>query len=329
MQILLKCTLPWTGPEFMAIFNGVVDVAKTVNPHITAVDPAFSPGLTAVRHLGLKYVILSPNTIKDFAMPFQPLGEALWRYPCIGAPFQYPIPWRQVPLNILLIFFALLVSMMDPHRMRTQRYVREHTNPPAELTTLNDLSLGPPSRGVNILVANRLALEFPLKVLPSHIIPVGPIIRPVPTLEEVDPEMCSWLRKGPTVYVNLGTHVAMSEASAVEMAWALRRVIDAWRRQEKTEKGLAELQILWKLSVNSGSNEDVACQGKQVRNSIWSVLGQEIEDGHVRIVEWIEAEPVAVLAEEAIVCAVHHGGANSFLETVRYVAHLLCPDSLH
>lgn len=316
MQILLKCTLPWTGPEFMEIFNGVVDVVQRVNPHITAVDPAFSPGLTALRHLGRKYVILSPNTIKDFAMPFQPLGEALWKYPCIGAPFQYPIPWRQVPLNVLLIFFALLVSMLDPHQSKIQRYVGEHTNPPAKLTTLNGLSLGPPSRGVKILVANRLALEFPLKVLPPHVIPVGPIIRPVPKLEEVDPEMCSWLRRGPTVYVNLGTHVAMSEGSALEMAWALRSAINAWRERERTDKDLGTLQVLWKLSLELGCDGNLPKE-QHVQQSIRSVLGQEIEDGHVRIVKWIEAEPIAVLAEKTIVCAVHHGGANSFLETIR------------
>jgi len=36
----------------------------------------------------------------------------------------------------------------------------------------------------------------------------------------------------------------------------------------------------------------------------------------VRVVEWVEAEPSAVLETGAVGCAVHHGGANSFLESV-------------
>jgi hypothetical protein len=46
-------------------------------------------------------------------------------------------------------------------------------------------------------------------------------------------------------------------------------------------------------------------------------LGDDIASGRVRIVDWFEAEPMAVLESGTVVCAVHHGGANSFLETVR------------
>jgi hypothetical protein len=53
------------------------------------------------------------------------------------------------------------------------------------------------------------------------------------------------------------------------------------------------------------------------KSRIYRILGRDVESGVVRIVRWIEAEPTAVLAEEKVVCAVHHGGANSFLETAR------------
>jgi len=81
MMLLLKITLPWTGPEFVQIMFSVIDIVHKVQPDIIAVDPAFSPALTALRHIKAKFIVLSPNTIKDFAMPHQPNGEPLWKYP--------------------------------------------------------------------------------------------------------------------------------------------------------------------------------------------------------------------------------------------------------
>ncbi|OIW32609.1 UDP-Glycosyltransferase/glycogen phosphorylase [Coniochaeta ligniaria NRRL 30616] len=310
MQVLLRVTLPWTGPEFMEIFHSVAEIIRRVNPHITAVDPAFAPALTAVRHLGVHYLILSPNTIKDFAMPFQPNLEALWRYPCVGSAFAFPIPVRWVPLNLLLVLLALLAGAWDGHRRRLGEFVRVHGGG-ARLTSLNELSLGPPDGGVKVLVANRLALEFPLKVLPRHVVPCGPIIRPARGVGEVDGEMAGWLRGGPTVYVNLGTHVMMSEESAVEMATALRILLDHARGARWRGRGMEGLRVLWKLAVE-GEGEG---EGERGESRVYRILGRDVESGAVRIVRWIEAEPTAVLEEENVVCAVHHGGANSFLET--------------
>ncbi|KAB5540331.1 hypothetical protein GE09DRAFT_1205720 [Coniochaeta sp. 2T2.1] len=312
MQVLLRVTLPWTGPEFMDIFDSVVDILRQVNPHVVAVDPAFAPALTAVRHLGVRYVVLSPNTIKDFAVPFQPNLEALWRYPCVGSAFPFPIPWRYVPLNVLLVVLALLAVLFDGHRRRLGEYVRLHSSScggggGATLTTLSELSMGPPDSGVKVLVANRLALEFPLKVLPRHVVPCGPIVRPARGVAEVDPELAAWVRGGKTVYVNLGTHVRMSKGSAVEMATGLRALLDHARTVALGEKKVQGLRVLWKLALEEG-------EGGWENSRVYSILGRDVEDGAVRIVRWIEPEPTAVLAEENVVCAVHHGGANSFLE---------------
>lgn len=87
MMVLLKVMLPWTGPEFVEIMKSVMDIVEDVRPDVIAVDPAFSPALTALRYTGTKFMVLSPNTIKDFVMPLQPNGEALWKYPwCVSHP---------------------------------------------------------------------------------------------------------------------------------------------------------------------------------------------------------------------------------------------------
>lgn len=89
MMVLLKVMLPWTGPEFVEIMKSVIDIVEDVQPDVIAVDPAFSPALTALRYTGTKFMVLSPNTIKDFVMPLQPNGEALWKYPwCVSHPFR-------------------------------------------------------------------------------------------------------------------------------------------------------------------------------------------------------------------------------------------------
>ncbi|KAK5658314.1 hypothetical protein OQA88_2290 [Cercophora sp. LCS_1] len=309
MLLLLHVTLPWTGPEFHQITNSITDICNTVQPVLTAVDPVFSPGLTVLRHLGARFVVLSPNTIKDFSMPFQPDGEALWRYPCIGSPHPFPVPVAHIPANILLVVLALVIArFFDFHRREVQEYLAQHGGG-AVLTTLNDLSLDS-KLGIKFLVANLREIEFPLRVVPEHVVPCGPMLRPTLPLKMVDAELAGWLAKGPTVYINLGTHVFLDEDAAVEMAGALRimfRAVDGvlWR-----DGRLRGLRVLWKLS-RKGKYEvrEKGCR-------VWETLGREMEDGRVRVVEWIDAEPSAVLESRTIVCAVHHGGANSFLEAV-------------
>ncbi|KAK0715076.1 glycosyltransferase family 1 protein [Lasiosphaeris hirsuta] len=226
MMLLLKVTLPWTGPEFVQIMASVVDIVHEVQPDIIAVDPAFSPALTALRHIGTNFIVLSPNTIKDFAMPSQPNGEALWKY-----------PWY------------------------------------------------------NPTVANLPELEFPLSTIPANIIACGPMLRPATPIKEADAGLAAWLARGPTLYINLGTHMFFDERFAVEMATAIRLLLD-------------HLMPKGRYPVH------------QPGCAVHDILGKEMEKERVLIVEWIEAEPTAVLEAGTVVCTVHHGGSNSFLESV-------------
>ena len=314
MRVLLKVTLPWTGPEFVNIMQSVLRTLSEVEPHAIAVDPAFSPALTALRHAGARFVVLSPNTIKDFAMPHQPNGEALWKYPCTGTPHPFPLPLARVPANIFLILLALLCSaLFDSHRRSIQAYV-ERAFPGAKLTTLNDLSLRPQELGAKFLVANLAEIEFPLANIPRHIVPCGPMIRPALRVEEVDKNLAAWLGRAPTVYINLGTHLFFDEEFAGEMAKGVNILLDhsrslEWRDLTGRLKGL---QVLWKLNNTAGDKEGLKGPWAAVRR----ILSREMDEDLVRVVEWIEAEPTAVLEIGTVVCAVHHGGANTFLETV-------------
>jgi hypothetical protein len=81
LKLLVSITSPWNGPEFVEIYKSIAETLEIVKPDVAAIDPAFAPALTACRHLDVKFVILAPNTIKDFSMAFQTGGRALWKYP--------------------------------------------------------------------------------------------------------------------------------------------------------------------------------------------------------------------------------------------------------
>jgi hypothetical protein len=81
LRICLHTTMPWSGPEYVRIYRSVISILQTVAPDVIAIDPAFSPAITACRHMGERFLILAPNTTKDFAMPYQPDGEVFWKFP--------------------------------------------------------------------------------------------------------------------------------------------------------------------------------------------------------------------------------------------------------
>lgn len=226
------------------------------------------------------------------------------------------MPAVHIPENVFLVLLAIIVGFFfDSHRRSVQAHVSSQV-PGARLTTLNDLSLNP-HLGIRFLVANLPEIEFPLAITPDTILPCGPMIRPALPLAKVDPGLAAWLGRAPTLYVNLGTHMLLDEEFAVEMAKALRHVLDAVESVQWRDKRLSGLQVLWKL--NRKGEYEVANEGCRV----YDILGGEMETGRVKVVEWFEAEPTAVLEGGRVICAVHHGGANSFLETVRLVLFFL------
>src|SRR5262249_38839724 len=151
-----------------------------------------------------------------------------------------------IPANILLVLLTIILArFFDSHRRAIESHVESHTEGAARLTTLNDLSLNP-GLGIRFLVANLPEMEFPLAVLPQNILPCGPMLRPFAPLAEADPELAAWIARGPTVYVNLGTHLFLDENFAVEMATALRIMLERVRSVLWRDGRLEGLQVLWK-----------------------------------------------------------------------------------
>ncbi|KAI5459311.1 glycosyltransferase family 1 protein [Mariannaea sp. PMI_226] len=293
---------PYTGPQLVQVFSSIVEIIKTVNANIVVVSSIMTAGLTACYHLGIRFACLSPNSIREFAAPLQPHGASLWKYPALFSAFPYPVPWYLIPSNIYFSICTIIGFWTDSDRHQVIEYLRSETG--AILRTPVDLlRRRPPS--LKILVSTLPELDFPA-IIPPHLLPCGPIMRLAPPIKESDPALQSWLAMGPTIYINLGSLFRLCEYQAVEIALALKSVMDSFHRQT----GSSQLRVLWKLK--KAGDYEVSKPGSKV----YDVLGSEMLADRIRISGWIGSEPVSILQSGHVVCSVHHGGANSYNEAI-------------
>ncbi|KAK0220219.1 hypothetical protein IW262DRAFT_1383384 [Armillaria fumosa] len=135
--------------------------------------------------------------------------------------------------------------------------------------------------------------EFPC-IIPDNLTLCGPILPPVSPVEG-DRELAAWLGHSPTILVNLGTHVNMNEMGVRQLAIALRILLDRERK----------VQVMWKLRTHN-----------DCKASLRDILGADMDGGRVKVVDWLDIEPLALLRHDNLVCVVNHGGANSFFEAI-------------
>ncbi|KAK4120291.1 glycosyltransferase family 1 protein [Parathielavia appendiculata] len=314
LKMMMKIVLPWSAPGFITIFRSLVRVIEDITPDFVVVDPLFGPGLTVCDHLGLKHMILSPNAVKDMALASQPWGAMFWKYPISGSALPYPVPWSLLPLNIYYGLCAVWYHLTERDYHIAAAAIKRETG--VSLVTFDKVVMDRRRPERRILVASRPEIDFPL-VVPPHIIPCGPIIRPVPAVSEIDPDLDAWLRGGPTVLVNLGSHMVMTEADAVEMAGALRALLNAASSSSSSAAEVdvkwRSLRVLWKLKKHTAAGGGY---GFEPVSALHDILGKELDDDRVRVVDWLACEPVALLETGNVVCAVSHGGANSVHEAI-------------
>ncbi|KAK7431023.1 hypothetical protein QQZ08_002553 [Neonectria magnoliae] len=296
--------VPYTGSQLVEIVSSLISIIQEVNADLVVVDALMTAGLTALEHLRVKYICLSPNTIKDFAASAQPRGESFWKYPALFSGYSYPVPLHLVPLNIYFLLYMTYIFISDPDKKETEQYLQDNLG--LELRTPVDLLRNRPG-DLKIVVGSLPELDFK-GILPDHVLPCGPILRSAPPVSKLDPELGEWLAKGPTLYINLGSMCQVDEQQMTEMACAIRILSDEFRKKKQSPN--RPLQVLWKLKANR--DVKVLEEGSKLRDAV----GKEIEAGQVRIVDWAVAEPIAILKTGHVVCSVHHGGANSFNEAI-------------
>ncbi|KAH8885624.1 UDP-Glycosyltransferase/glycogen phosphorylase [Thozetella sp. PMI_491] len=308
--------LPWQPHEFVAIYKQIGQIFSQVIPDVTVVEPLFSPGLTLCHDLQARWIVLAPNTIKDFALPAQPGLAMLWKYPFVGSGIPFPVPWVSIVQNVLLGFVAAYAVLTSNRVKEVTALLHKQVREGVMVMTASELGvLSSPPPGLRLLVSSSPDIDLPMVNIPAHIVPCGPIIRAAPRIESVDPDLASWLEQGPTVFVNLGTQLRLTPSEALEMALALRDMLD---RSEAVGYGKGrKLQVLWKLARKAEPGVEVVTGDYSGPwKEVCDVLSPELETARVRITDWVVPEPRAVLETGRVVCSLHHGGASSFNEAL-------------
>ncbi|KAL4783086.1 hypothetical protein BJX76DRAFT_348860 [Aspergillus varians] len=284
---------PWTGDEYIAAYRRCIEIIEQAKPSIVVVEPLLAQGIDACRKLGCKYVLLSPNTVKDHVI--QPNLGNLWKYPIICSAYSFPVPWKHVlPNAYLAVSVGVALAKSPAIKAINDRRRAEGIDGPYPLMASSGETPAP------LLMASREEIDFPCFV-PDHITRCGPILRPFGRASDECPELAKWLAHRPTVLVNLGSNVCFSSEQAMKFAHGLRMLLDA----------RPDIQVLWKLKpIHAKGATD------WIPTALKSIL-DEVTAGRVRVEEWLPVEPICILESGHVCCMVHHGGANSYHEAVR------------
>jgi hypothetical protein len=173
----------------------------------------------------------------------------------------------------------------------------------AGYTTRNPLSCAPKP----VICPGTIALDFANGVPTPNIIPVGPLMQAYPPIGDIDPALHAWMEKGgkgKTILIVLGSHFRFDEREVRAMMSALEDVLSVRR----------DLQVLWKLvpyDAHEGAKADL--EAMQVRMQ-----------GRVKVVDWLEVDPPALLQSGYVGAFVHHGGGNSYHEALGCVYPCSC-----
>ena len=232
------------------------------------------------------------------------------------------MPWHLILLNIVHALFALLFVHADPDRRNLQQSVGDHIGTP--LTTIQDLIYAPPA-DVRYLISSRHEIELPLRIIPPHIVPCGPILRVALPLSETNPDLSRWLSCGPTVYIDLEpddvAHEGASNAEPAKPTGArtiaaaeVARCVSALLSKARSRKGefVARLQVFWPSAPADGgvANQLFASAGGQDDTNIRTGTGTGA------LVPDSLPDRVSVLEHGNVICVVSDGSSSSFLSAV-------------
>lgn len=213
--------------------------------------------------------------------------------------YPFPVPLILKPLNYLLKIF-MIFSLIFGAVWREIEAARKQVG----LTHKFPSFLVP--KKVLTISAAAPECDFPFEPNPELSLPVGPMVQPIQDLQEVDPDLYSFISRKPTILLALGSHVATTEKMSIGLSLGFKKVL------EKNP----DVQILWKVRTSSGSSKENGMNFDPLEN-IRKVLGVELAQDRIRIVDWLKADPVSILATGHIICSINHGGANSYLEAVQ------------
>lgn len=206
----------------------------------------------------------------------------------IGSGISFPIPWSQLPSN-------LYQAIRIVYRALNMRDIKEKRNYFEEHGLSNSFDILKLHREDSPIITSSMeGASVPLDIIPKNVSAVGPIIMPVTPVAEQDAKLHAWLEQAPTILINLGSSIDYSRERATVMAAAIKQVLNH-----------KKVQVLWKIK-----------KGDEYSDDCLALLQGDIADGRVKVETWLSVDPTAILEAGHIIAMVHHGGANSYHESV-------------
>lgn len=78
---MMPVFVPYTAPQMVTVFRSIVRIIEKVDADMILIDSLMTTALTACCHLGVDFLCLSPNSIKEFCQSKQPHAAGLWKFP--------------------------------------------------------------------------------------------------------------------------------------------------------------------------------------------------------------------------------------------------------
>ncbi|KAF5018437.1 hypothetical protein F66182_9582, partial [Fusarium sp. NRRL 66182] len=184
---------PWTGEEHFALYQEMGSLIDEIDPAVVVLDTLFRPAIDATRDKNRQHAIITPNQIVDNFIGEQPYGGMFWKYPAISSGFEFPVPWRKMPENIILNFRFIYSVMKMPDLAAKKKFLREKglRDPINFFGIYRD--------DVPWITVTAEGASIPVDYVPSNVTVTNPIVLSAAPAAEQDAALVDWLKKAPTV----------------------------------------------------------------------------------------------------------------------------------
>lgn len=118
--------------------------------------------------------------------------------------FDFPVPWRNLAENIYLNMKFIYSVVMTPDLSARRKILRER----GIKDPINFFGIYRQDAPWISMTAE--GATIPVDYVPPNVTLAGPIVVSAAPAEEQDPELVEWLKKAPTLLVNLGSSVSVS-----------------------------------------------------------------------------------------------------------------------
>ncbi|RDH25227.1 hypothetical protein M747DRAFT_320475 [Aspergillus niger ATCC 13496] len=179
--------LPWTGDDYVEIFDAVVELVKTLGPVLIVVDPLFAPAVDVCR------------ICSGFKMPM-----SLWD-----------------KLRNIFLGFRFKHELEKCASLKGVNDAREARGIEGPVPFLSHEA----KKSSRIILPSWPETDFPL-VVPEHMTLCGPILRRYRPMVKEDPELAHWLSKRPTVLVLMDSRFSYDGKQQIEIAKAIQKLLE-------------------------------------------------------------------------------------------------------